>query len=141
MKRILTLCITTLVTASLVGCDSSKPAATKPAETKPAAEEPADAKGTAAKADKAANDFAEVSREGTKFDPPVAKAKIPPGAHYCDMGTVHYARMERGDGKCPECGMMLTLMPADAKAGAAKKDDHGHGDHAHGDHDHGDHKH
>lgn len=51
-----------------------------------------------------------VTAAGAKIDPAVAKAKIPAGAYYCDMGTVHYARMDKGDGKCPECGMMLTQM-------------------------------
>lgn len=49
----------------------------------------------------------EVSATGTNFDPPVAKDRIPEGAWFCDMGTVHYARMEEGDGRCPRCGMRL----------------------------------
>lgn len=55
--------------------------------------------------------FVTVSKEGSKFEPTVAKDKIPGNAYYCDMGTVHYARMDRGDGKCPVCGMMLTQKP------------------------------
>lgn len=50
----------------------------------------------------------EVSADGTHFDPAVAKAELPEGAYYCDMGTVHYARMEKGDNECPVCGMKLS---------------------------------
>ena len=35
-------------------------------------------------------------------------ARIPEGAWYCDMGKVHYARSEKGDGVCPLCKMQLT---------------------------------
>ncbi len=56
-----------------------------------------------------------VSQAGTTFDPPVKISQIPAGAHYCDIGTVHYARMDKGDGKCAECGMMLKTKPGDAK--------------------------
>ncbi len=52
--------------------------------------------------------FVQVSKEGTSFNPPIEKAELPDGAYYCDMGTVHYARMEKGDGKCPACGMDLS---------------------------------
>ena len=48
-----------------------------------------------------------IPKEGKTFKPPVAKDKIPEGAYYCDMGTVHYARMDKGDGKCPLCKMAL----------------------------------
>lgn len=49
----------------------------------------------------------DVARDGTKFDPKVDKSKLPDGAWYCDMGGVHYARMDEGDGKCELCGMKL----------------------------------
>lgn len=49
----------------------------------------------------------EVTAEGSRFDPPVPKARIPDGAWMCDMGKVHYAASEKGDGKCPVCGMEL----------------------------------
>ena len=54
----------------------------------------------------------EVAAEGTAFDPPVEVAQLPDGAWYCDMGTVHYARMDQGDGKCAECGMDLVQKVA-----------------------------
>lgn len=107
---------------SLVACDA--PDADdegEPAE----AEAPADDQAT----DEADDDslaMVEVSDEGTEFDPPVEKEQIPEGAYICDMGTVHYARMEEGDGTCPLCNM--DLVPHGAAA-----DDHAHGDH---DHDH-----
>ncbi len=55
----------------------------------------------------------EVDEEGTEFDPPVQPEQIPDGAWYCDMGTVHYARLEHGDGKCTRCGMNLVLKGGD----------------------------
>jgi hypothetical protein len=55
-----------------------------------------------------------VAPGGTRFDPPVQPSQIPPGAWYCDMGTVHYARLDRGNGRCPECGMPLTRQPGAA---------------------------
>lgn len=48
-----------------------------------------------------------VAPQGTTFDPPVKPEQIPPGHWYCDMDTVHYARLDKGDGKCPICGMTL----------------------------------
>lgn len=54
-----------------------------------------------------AEDPVEVAAAGTKFDPPVSKGQIPEGAWYCDMGSVHYARRDKGDGKCALCGMKL----------------------------------
>lgn len=79
-----------------------------------------------------------VPKEGKVFKPPVQKSQIPDGAWYCDMGTVEYARMDKGDGKCPECGMMLKQMGAKAAAPAAHDHEHGHGhDHKGGEgHDH-----
>lgn len=44
---------------------------------------------------------------GQKLDPAVSKAQIPAGAWFCDMGTVHFARADRGDGTCPVCHMKL----------------------------------
>ena len=53
----------------------------------------------------------EVTAEGNEFDPPVSVEQMPEGAWYCDMGTVHYASMEHGDGACPICGMTLAQRP------------------------------
>jgi hypothetical protein len=75
----------------------------------------------------------EVPATGKEFNPPVKPEQIPAGAYYCDMGTVEYARMEEGDGKCAVCGMMLKHKPAAdaapaADAPAAPAEDHaGHG--------------
>lgn len=55
----------------------------------------------------------EVTAEGTTFDPPVEVAQLPDGAWYCDMGTVHYARMDEGDGRCPTCDMDLVQKVAE----------------------------
>jgi hypothetical protein len=61
-------------------------------------------------------ELVEVAADGTEFDPPVQPEQIPEGAWYCDMGTVHYARLERGDGKCARCGMNLVHQVADPTA-------------------------
>jgi glucose/arabinose dehydrogenase len=64
----------------------------------------------------------EVLAEGTTFDPPVQVAQIPDGAWYCAMDTVHYARMDQGDGKCAVCGMDLAqkvTVPAEPTDEAA----------------------
>lgn len=82
-----------LLIVTLVGCSTAPPA---PAETAPDAPEQVQDKTSVM-----------VPRDGKRFDPPVAAARIPQGAHYCDMGTVHYARMTEGDGTCPVCGMDL----------------------------------
>lgn len=54
----------------------------------------------------------EVSAEGTGFEPPVQVSQLPDGVWYCDMGTVHYARAEAGDGTCPKCAMKLVQKAA-----------------------------
>lgn len=53
-----------------------------------------------------------VSAEGTGFESPVQIAQIPDGAWFCDMGTVHYARLDAGDEKCAICGMNLVQKVA-----------------------------
>lgn len=53
----------------------------------------------------------EVADDGTRFEPPVHPEQLPAGVWFCDMGTVHYARHHKGDGKCPVCGMMLEQKP------------------------------
>ena len=58
-------------------------------------------------ADQEVSDAVEVAADGTRFDPPEKKANMPDGAWICDMGTVHFAAMEAGEGDCPVCGMRL----------------------------------
>ncbi len=85
--------------------EEAKAEAAEPVSAKaPAAEAKAEAEGTEAKAD---TKKVVVAEDGTEFDPPVEKSQIPDGAWICDMGTVHYARMKKGDGKCAKCGMNL----------------------------------
>lgn len=144
MKKLTTLLVLFVaLSLALTGCEDKKkaaeptsdePTAEKTADKKEPAEDGADKKkGAASDGDKKDGKVA-VSKEGGKIDPPVEKAKIPAGAWYCDMGTVHYARMEKGDGKCPECGMDLVHMAA---AGAAKPAEGGHDGHdGHDGHEH-----
>jgi len=60
----------------------------------------------------------EVSAEGSEFEPPVEVSQLPDGVWYCDMGTVHYARAEEGDGTCGKCGMKLVQKVAAAEPAA-----------------------
>ena len=53
----------------------------------------------------------EVEADGTTFDPPVRVEQLPSDVWYCDLGTVHYARRNRGDGLCDVCGMELSHKP------------------------------
>ena len=53
-------------------------------------------------------DLIAVTAAGAKLEPPVTASRIPEGAWFCDMGKVHYARSEKGDGICPLCKMQLT---------------------------------
>ncbi len=71
----------------------------------------------------------EVAAQGSEFKPAVAKDQIPQGAWICDMGTVHYARMEPGDRKCPLCGMALVQAGAKPGADADHADHEGHEGH------------
>ena len=63
-----------------------------------------------------ANGKVHVADDGTKFDPPVSKTKIPDEAWACVMGgKVHYASMKKGSGECPLCGMELKQHAAHQK--------------------------
>ncbi len=90
----------------LLGCSQgSAPAPTPEAATT--------ATPTVAATSTPAADMVEVAKDGTRFDPPVPKEKIPNDAWACVMkGTVHYASMEKGEGKCPTCGMNLAQHAA-----------------------------
>ena len=111
------ICLVALSVGLLAGCEEKQTLVNveEPVATSP------DTTGAPAKQDEAVatGDKIEVSAQGAKIDPPVAKDKIPVGAYFCDMGTVYYARMDKGDGKCPECGMMLKQMTADGAQGAS----------------------
>jgi rubrerythrin len=99
--------------------ETSTTAAAVESSEKPVAKtETADKKAEPAKATKPAGGKVEVSKEGTKFDPPVKTEQIPDGAWMCDMGTVHYARLDKGDGKCPLCKMDLVQKGAKAEKSA-----------------------
>ncbi len=122
-----------LLAALLVGaCEkpATEPTATEPTTAEPAAAEPVKAAESGASDAPAALAMVTVTAEGSKFDPPVKPEQIPDGAWYCDMGTVEYARLEKGDGKCPECGMFLKQKGAAAPADAHDHD-HDHEGHTH----------
>ncbi|QDG49491.1 hypothetical protein FIV42_01675 [Persicimonas caeni] len=162
--RILTiLCLALTLVA--VGCDKARADnhahdeanAEAPAEQKAGDDEeakPEEAKQEEAKQEEAKQgelEQVEVAKAGQKFDPAIQAEQLPAGAWYCDMGTVHWAAMEKPEGgKCPECNMALKqhdpgkLAEQKEKAVEAKEDhghehgegdDHGH-EHAEGDHGH-----
>ena len=111
-----------------VACDDK---ATPPAQPEaPVAEQPALPSAKAAHDDHGAHGAAvghaekvKLTAGGTTFDPPVEVAEIPAGAYMCDMGTVHYARMEKKADPCPVCGMALVRKEAGGEVGS---DTHGH---------------
>lgn len=126
------ICVAALLFAA---CDkpaetTGETAAPQPEATEPAGEEPnSDTK------EAPADGPVEVAAAGTKFDPPVKKDQLPEGAWFCDMGTVHYAQMDKGE-KCPTCGMKLVVKKGVHKAegdGHDGEDGHEHGE---GEHDH-----
>lgn len=86
------------------GVPAAPPAA--PAEAPAAAGDP-----RPAAAEPAAGAMVAVTPEGARLDPVVKPEQIPSAAWYCDMGTVHYARGDKGDGKCPVCKMDLKQKP------------------------------
>lgn len=128
-----------------VACDKkaeepkSEEPKTEPAE-EPKKEEPAAKQEPADKP--AEGDKVEVAAAGTKFEPPIKPQQLPEGAWFCDMGTVHYAQMDKGE-KCPVCGMALKEYKSADYAGqgdepAAKDDGHHHEGEGGDDHEHGD---
>lgn len=120
----------------LVGCGESAatPAEAPSAEPAPATE-PAPAPEPNVPA-AAGEGMATVAPGGSRFDPPIAATRVPEGAWFCDMGTVHYAAREAG--ACAVCGM--TLVQRTAPGHGHDHADEGHG-HDHGDDSHGDHGH
>lgn len=96
---------------ALTACGTAAPPAAPPAASPPEATAPLGRPASV-----------EVPMGGKRFEPAVSSAQIPEGAWYCDMGTVHYARMHEGDGECPVCGM--ALVQAGEKVGADGKSDH-----------------
>ncbi len=110
---------------ALVACDSKKEATEQAA---PAAE--------TAEAQAQPGGLVEVPVGGVPFEPAIQKSQLPEGVYYCDMGTVHYARGEQGDNKCPLCNMMLTYNgPAGEAAPANAPEEAAHDDHAGHDHE------
>lgn len=103
MKRIFVVIFAVM---ALVACDSKKEAADQAASA--AESVPAQADG-----------LVSVPAEGVPFEPAIQKSQLPDGVYYCDMGTVHYARGEQGDNKCPLCNMMLTYKKPSGEEAAA----------------------
>ncbi|MFU8805941.1 MAG: hypothetical protein ACNA8W_19165 [Bradymonadaceae bacterium] len=100
-----------------VACDNNEAPAEEATAEQPLVEQ----------ADEGAAELVEVSAEGTPFEPAVEKASIPEGSWICDMGTVHYARSQEGDGTCPLCNMKLVQYPAAPGAIAQAPADGEHG--------------
>ncbi|MEZ4460581.1 MAG: hypothetical protein R3E66_12815 [bacterium] len=128
-----------LVALIMVGCDKPAEQPQEPAATATQAEAVVAAPSEAApeKAAESGASMVTVTAEGTTFDPPVKPEQIPAGAWYCDMGTVEYASLEKGDGKCPKCGMMLKQKPGADGDKPAEGDNHdGHEGHDHDGHAH-----
>ena len=100
MKALVATFTALLLAASIAGCEKNE-AAASPDTSRQAS------KAEEAKADAPSPTGVKVEKGGTKFDPPVKPSDIPDGAWMCDMGTVHFASLDKGSGKCPTCGMNL----------------------------------
>ncbi|MCP4448932.1 MAG: hypothetical protein GY811_26905 [Myxococcales bacterium] len=59
--------------------------------------------------------------KGTKYEPAVNKSQVPDGVWICDMGTVHFAAGEKGEGTCDICGMYLVQKRAEKAPAASEK--------------------
>ena len=115
MRNLAPVVFVTLI--ALWGCGAAEAPAPEPEPEAPAVdvvtEAPADLP------------MVEVAIDGTEFDPPVEVAQLPDGVWYCDMGTVHYASVEHGDGTCPLCGMDLVHHVAGEQMPEEGGDAHG----------------
>lgn len=67
----------------------------------------------------------EISEEGTEFDPPIDRTRLPDDVWYCPMDEIHWAQPTEGDGECPICGMDLEHHRSEGS-------DHDHGAHEDG---------
>jgi rubrerythrin len=116
--RLLTTLFAVLVGLAWVGCDDSKSADEKVSHDHAHQGQKHHAhEGEGHHHGQQGNESAEetasvtVPKEGKEFDPAVSVDKLPKGAWACDMGgTAHYAAMEKGDGRCPVCNMMLSKV-------------------------------
>lgn len=113
MKKITMILATGLLAYALVGC-SGKQASPAQASASPAAHAHSEGDGHDHSAQATpSGGKVKVAADGTKFDPPVSKDKIPDEAWACVMGgKVHYASTDKGTGKCPVCKMKLNQHAA-----------------------------
>lgn len=108
MKRSLFVLFVVVAVAASIGCGARSEEQTEEVTAAPIAEQPEPSAAEGAPA----LEMVELTAEGTEFDPPIQAEQLPDGAWYCDMGTVHYARTDQGDGKCALCGMNLVQQEA-----------------------------
>ena len=111
MKKLLFVLLVVVAIAASIGCGARSAEQTEEVTAAPIAEQPESALPSVEEAEPAL-EMVELTAEGTEFDPPVQAEQLPDGAWYCDMGTVHYARTDQGDGKCALCGMNLVQQEA-----------------------------
>ncbi len=109
MKNLLVLSVLIACATMIAGCAAKAPEETVTPEV-------------AAIPEAAEIIMVEVPAEGANYDPAVAIEQIPEGSWYCDMGTVHYARAEKGDGECARCQMSLVQKATDEHDGEPMSD-------------------
>ncbi len=131
MNRILTLFLCSALCVFVCACESKTSQKTTSNDAQ--ASSPTQETGTPLKEAQKESTI-EVSEKGTTFDPPIKIEDVPKGAYYCDMGTVHYARRVKGDGKCALCGMTLKHNMKGGASATTTHEGHAHGDHAHDEH-------
>ncbi|MGM0578836.1 MAG: hypothetical protein ACQEXJ_24145 [Myxococcota bacterium] len=105
-----------IVLAVAVSFGACKEGAEEGAEQTPTTEEGAEDEEGAGEAV-----VVEVPAEGKEFDPAIEVTQVPEGAWYCDMGTVHWAQMEEGEGRCPVCKMKLVKKLPQAGEGGEEE--------------------
>lgn len=104
MKNLISFCL--LISPLLIGCNAKKAAQENKTEV-----QKIETTNLSLQKTEANISGLTFTSEGRKLEPPVKPEELASGTYYCDMGTVHYARSEKGDNTCPICKMKLTLKP------------------------------
>ena len=134
LKKILSIAVLLSLGLLISGCEKKATNETTEAiQAEPAVEaQPSTKEKTVLPTEKVANKKVVVAATGTKFDPSISPSQLPENAWACVMGgKVHYAKMEKGDGKCEICKMNLSQQNTGAKPKNGNHGEEGHGDHKH----------
>lgn len=117
-----------IVGLAFFGVSACKSAKKEKAPPKAEAEKKEEQKPEVPLAEQNPNKSWKISDHGVRFEPPIPKTQLPDKVWYCDMGTVHYARLQKGDQICPLCKMKLKQFDMQAVAAPGDKAE-GHAGH------------